>query len=373
MTSFDFRPRTRILFGSGEFARLGEVARELGGSRCLLVADQGMVDAGYTQQAIRSLKARRMEVFAFHDFTLNPTVAMVEQGALYAAPHNVDLIVALGGGSSLDCAKAINLVLTSGGRLADYRGYGKAKHPFLQMLAVPTTAGPGAESQTTAWIVDPASDEKISFGDARMVYRTAILDPDLTLKQPAAVTASSGFDAIAHALETLISTRRNAASECFSREAWRLLSTNFERVLKNPEDVNARGTMLVGSHFAGLAVENASLGAAHACAEPLRATYRLSHGAALALVLPAVIEWTASDDDVMLPPDIFTLPDFDLPGHLRKLAQRAGLPISLHEAKIPEGALPRLADAAATQWTGKFSPRKLDAEAALEIYRSAFA
>src|SRR5215471_17283691 len=114
MTPFDFRPRTRILFGSGEFARLGEVARELGGTRCLLVADQGMVDAGYTQQAVRSLKARRMEVFAFHDFTANPTIPMVEQGALYAGPHNVDLIVALGGGSSLDCAKAINLVLTSG-------------------------------------------------------------------------------------------------------------------------------------------------------------------------------------------------------------------------------------------------------------------
>jgi alcohol dehydrogenase len=371
MTSFDFRPRTRVLFGSGEFARLGEVARELGGSRCLLVADQGMVDAGYTQQAVRSLKARRMEVFAFHDFSANPTIAMVEDGARYASPHSVDLIVGLGGGSSLDCAKAINLLLTSGGRLQDYRGYGKARQAFLQMLAVPTTAGPGAESQTNTWIVDPDTKEKISCGDARMVYRTAILDPDLTLTQPAQITASSGFDAIAHAIETLISTRRNAASECFSREAWRLLGANFERVLKNPEDINARGAMLVGSHFAGLAAENAMLGAAHACAEPLRANYGLAHGAALALVLPTVIEWTAMDEDVMLPPDIFALPDFDLPGHLRKLAQRAGLPTSMNEANIPEGALPRLADAAVVQWTGKFSPRKFDTEAALEIYRAA--
>src|SRR5262249_37305617 len=157
----------------------------------------------------------------------------------------------------------------------------------------------------------------------RMIYRTAILDPDLTLKQSAAVTAAAGFDAIAHSLETLISTRRNAASECFSREAWRLLSANFERVLKNPEDANARGTMLVGSHFAGFAGETASLGPPHACAAPLRATYGLAHGASLALVLPAVIEWTAADNDAALPPDIFAVPDFDLPGPLRKLAQRA--------------------------------------------------
>jgi len=370
MTPFDFRPRTRILFGAGEFARLGEVARELGGTRCLLVADQGMVDAGHAQEAVRSLKARRMEVFAFHEFTANPTAAMVEEGVRYASPHGVNLVVGLGGGSSLDCAKAINLVLTSGGSIQEYWGYGKAKQPLHPMLAVPATAGPGSEAQTYASILDAEAKTKMSCGDGRMVYRAAILDPNLTVSQPAASTASAGFEAIAHAIETLVSTRRNAVSECFSREAWRLLSANFERVLKEPEDVNARGAMLVGAHFAGVAAENATLGAAHACAEPLTVHYRLAHGAALALVLPAVIDWWAD----LFPREFLDgdgRPHRDLPGYLRKLAQRGELPTSLRDAHVPESALPRLADEAAAQWTGKFSPRKFDAEAALEIYESA--
>src|ERR1700722_11141267 len=131
MTLFDYRPRTRVVFGAGEFGRLGELARELGGTRCLLVADRGMVEAGYVQEAARSLKARRMDVFGFHDFEANPTTNMVEAGRAFAAPLGIDLIVGLGGGSSMDCAKAINFVLTNGGVIRDYWGYGKASRPLL--------------------------------------------------------------------------------------------------------------------------------------------------------------------------------------------------------------------------------------------------
>src|SRR5262249_31409707 len=133
ISTFDFRPRTRIVFGAGEFARLGEVARELSGTRCLLVADPGMVEAGYVQEATRTIKARRLEVFGFHDFAPYPTASMVHAGRDFAAPNNVNLIVALGGGSSLDCAKAINFVLSNGGRIQDYWGYGKATQPMLPM------------------------------------------------------------------------------------------------------------------------------------------------------------------------------------------------------------------------------------------------
>src|SRR2546423_1211934 len=115
MTPFDFRPRTRVVFGAGEFQRLGELAREFGGTRCLLVADPGMLEAGYANEAIRSLKARRMDVFTFHEFDANPTTRMIEAGVAYASPHEINLIVALGGGSSMDCAKAINLILSNGG------------------------------------------------------------------------------------------------------------------------------------------------------------------------------------------------------------------------------------------------------------------
>src|SRR5579871_6359589 len=178
MTSFDFRPRTRVLFGAGEFARIGEVARELGGTKCLLVADPGIVETGYAKEAIRALKARRMEVFAFHDFTVNPSAAMMEAGAAYAAPFGIDVIVAVGGGSSLDCAKGINFVLSNGGRIRDYWGYGKAARPMLPMIAVPTTAGTGSEAQTFCIVLDPETHTRMACGDSKAAFRAAILDPN---------------------------------------------------------------------------------------------------------------------------------------------------------------------------------------------------
>jgi alcohol dehydrogenase len=362
VTSFDFRPRTRIVFGAGEFARLGEIAREQNGTRCLLVADQGLVDAGYAKEAIRSLKARRMEVFAFHDFTPNPTVGMVDAAREHAAPLNINLIVALGGGSSMDFAKAVNVVLSNGGSIRDYWGYGNVSKPLLPMIAVPTTAGTGSEAQSNASIVDPearAHSERatLTCGDPKINFRVAILDPNLTLSQPQGLTAASGYDAISHAVETLVSTRRTPISECFSREAWRLLNKSFPRVLSHPDDIEARSAMLLGAHFAGLAIENSSLGPAHACAQPLSSNYRLAHGIAMAPVLAHAMEWSGEPKDLV--------------SRLRDLAAAAELPLSLSDAGIPEEALPRLADEAAAQWTGRFSPRPFDAAAAMEIYQAA--
>jgi alcohol dehydrogenase len=381
MTPFDYRPRTRILFGPGEFARVGEVARELAGTRCLLVADPGMVDAGYVRDATRALKARRMDVYAFHEFSSAPTTAMVDAGAAYAAPHGIDLVVGLGGGSSLDCAKAINLVLTNGGSIADYRGYGKAAKPLHPMIAVPTTAGTGSESQSDVWLVDQrsqgssdaATKTRINIGDAKMTYRVALLDPKLTLTQPAALAAASGFDAISHALETLWSSKRTPISECFSREAWRLLNGSFERSVRVPEDLEARGAVQLGAHLAGLAAEYSSLGAAHALAHPLTANCGISHGAAIALMLPQVVRWCSeiwngeqgigsglSGDRLAL--DV----------RLRNLAAAAELPLSLRDASVPEEVLPRLADEAASEWNARFSPRPFEAGTALELYRAAW-
>ncbi len=368
MTPFDFRPRTRVLFGAGEFARVGEVARELGGTRCLLVADQGMLDRGYAQEAIRSLKARRMEVYAFHDFSAGPTAAMVDTGAAYAAPFKIDLIVGLGGGSSLDCAKAINFVLSNGGSIRDYWGYGKAQRAMLPMIAVPTTAGTGSEAQTYTVIADEKSGAKMACGDTKAAFRVAILDAKLTVSLSRAMTASTGYDAISHAVETLVSTRRNALSECFSRSAWRLLNSSYERVLKEPEDLDSRGAMLLGAHFGGMAMENSMLGAAHACAAPLASHFQISHGGAIALVLAHVVDWNRA----IVGRQYEELFAGDLAERLRELGNRADLPMRLRDANVPEAALPRLAEEAGSQWAGKFNPREFDEPAALEILQCAY-
>jgi alcohol dehydrogenase len=356
------------VFGVGEFARLGEVARELGGTRCLLVADPGIVNAGYAPEAIRSLKARRMTVHGFHEFKANPTSAMAEAGGAFATPLGIDLIVAVGGGSSLDCAKAINFLLSNGGKMRDYWGYGKASRPMLPMIAVPTTAGTGSEAQTSATLVDSETGSRMSCGDGKGSFRVAILDPKLTTSQPAALAAATGYDALSHALETLVTTRHTALSECFSRSAWRLVSSAFERTVRNPEDLEARGAMLLGAHFGGLAIENSNLGAAHACAYPLTDLFGVPHGAAVATVLAQVVEWN-SDVARGRYSELFA---GDLPARLRELAEMAGLPANLRDAGIPEEALPRLAEEAAKQWTGKFNPQPFHAAAALEIYQAAY-
>ena len=371
MTPFDFRPRTRVLFGAGEFGRLGEVAREMGGTRCLLVADPGMLEAGYVKEAIRSLKARRMDVFAFHDFAASPTSVMMEGGAAMAAPERVDLIVSVGGGSSMDCAKGINFVLSNGGRMRDYWGYGKATKPMLPMLAVPTTAGTGSEAQSYCVVTDPETNTRMACGDAKATFRAAILDPKLTLSQPRALAAATGYDALSHALETLVTTRHTALSECFSRSAWSLVSRGYERMVQQPEDLEARGAMLLGAHFGGLAVENSMLGAAHACAAPLTAQFGVAHGVAVALMLRHAVRWNRPAVGARYQEfgDAALSGGEALEDRLLRWAETAGLPSSLREVGVGEAALPRLAEEAASQWPGKFNPRSLDTAGALEMYQ----
>ena len=367
MNGFDLYPRTRVRFGAGEFRNLGRLSREAGASRVLLVADEGMRRAGYAGDAERLLQAEGLSVATFHDFGPNPDSDMVEAGRRAAADAGVDLIVGLGGGSSLDCAKGINFVLTNGGSMKDYWGWAKATRPMLPMIGVPTTAGTGSEAQTYAIISDAETHVKMACGDPQAAFAIAILDPELTLTQPRDLTATTGYDALSHAVETFVTTKRNAISEVYSREAWRLLNGSFERVLTHPEDLEARGRMLLGSHLAGMAIENSMLGSTHACANPLTAEFGITHGVAIASLLRHVVRWNQPVVDGRyrdLSPD--------LPRRLKDLAAAAHLPARLRHLFIPEESLPRLADAAAQQWTGKFNPRPFDRAGALEIYECAY-
>src|SRR6185503_13211802 len=291
MRSFDFQPRTRVIFGAGVVNQLGKLAVELGFTRTLLVADHGLLASGHVDEAITPLRTARIEVIRFHDFEANPDTHMIEAGTAFAATQQIDSLIGLGGGSSLDCAKGINFLLTNGGRMADYHGYGNASKPMLPMIAIPTTAGTGSEAQSYALISDAESHVKMACGDPKAAFRVALLDPALTVSQPRSITATSGFDAIAHAVETYVTTKRNPLSEIFSREAWRLLEPNYERVLSKPNDLEARGAMQLGAFYAGVAIENSMLGATHACANPLTAHYGTAHGAAIAMLLPSVVRW----------------------------------------------------------------------------------
>lgn len=378
MQGFDFQPRTRVIFGAGALGRLGEAARGLGFCRALLVADRGLFEAGHARAASESLEAAGVRVFAFRDFGANPDSAMVKRGRAFAAPLDVDSIIGLGGGSSLDCAKGVNFLLTNGGEARDYRGYGKARRPLLPMIGVPTTAGTGSEAQSYALISDAASHEKMACGDPGAAFRVALLDPALTVTQPRGVAAAAGLDAVAHAVESYVSSGRNPLSEMFAREAWRLLEGNFERVLNAPADLEARGAMLLGAHLAGAAIENSMLGAAHACANPLTARYGTEHGAAVSLLLPTVVRWNAPAAAGRYG-ELLSLCRRPAGGGVEGFARRleelnaaGGLAKGLGAAGVAREDLPGLSADAAAQWTGRFNPRPFDAAGAREIYERAY-
>jgi alcohol dehydrogenase len=379
MVPFDVQPRTRVIFGRGAAERTGHLARELNFRRTLLIADPGLLRAGHVASLQRALETAGLSVLPYTEVAENPDSATVVAGAAFASPHEVDSIVAVGGGSALDAAKGINFLLTNGGRMADYRGYGKAATPLLPMIGIPTTAGTGSEAQSYAVIADAETRMKMACGAPSAALRIAVLDPDLTVTAPPRVTATAGIDAIAHAIETAVTTRRTVWSETFSHRAWHLLSEAFERVLLHPADMQARSAMQIGAHLAGAAIEQSMLGAAHACANPLTARAGLTHGLALGILLPHVVRWNArvaSDGyAALLGSPRRRARDLDsaetLARRLEDLVRAAGLPATLEDAGVRPELLPELAELAATQWTGTFNPRPFDAGGALEIYTMA--
>jgi alcohol dehydrogenase class IV len=379
MRPFDFQLRTRVVFGEGALDRLGELARELAFTRTLIVADPGIVGTGIVDRAVARLEDAGIAAFRFHEFGANPDTRMVEAGRAHAAACAIDSLVALGGGSSLDCAKGINFVLTNGGTMRDYQGFGKASRPMFPSIGVPTTAGTGSEAQSYAIVSDAETHAKMACGDPKAAFRIAILDPALTVSQPKSVTAIAGYDAISHAVESFVTARRTAISDVFARDAWRLLDGQYERVLAEPADLIARGAMLLGAHEAGMAIEQSMLGATHACANPLTAHYETAHGVAIAVMLPHVVRWNAGHAGERYG-ELLRLSGGDgrvgagerLAARLERLARAGGLPATLRDLGVPREDLPMLATEAAAQWTGTFNPRPFDAHGAREIYDRAY-
>ena len=366
MTPFTSHARTTVVCEAGALGRLGELARALPCTHALLVADEGMVRAGFVARAVRALDGAGLRATSWHAFGENPDTDAAEAGRAFAEPLGVDGIVGLGGGSSLDAAKAVNFLLTNGGVIEDYWGYGKARRPLLPMIAIPTTTGTGSEAQSYAVISDARTHRKMACGDPSAAAKIALLDAELAASQPRPVLAASGYDAVAHAVETWVSTRANAMSGCFAREAWRLLEGHFERAL-NGGGIEAAGRMQVASYFAGAAIEHSMLGAAHACANPLTQRYNTTHGHALALLLPHVVRWNT--------PAVhgrYAEIHPELALRLEELRDAAGLPARLSAAGAAIDDLAELSERAAEQWTGTFNPRKFDAAAAMELYLCAY-
>ena len=377
--TFGFLAATRLVVGPGTIARLGDLARELGGTRVLVTSDRGIMAAGHTASGIESLQAAGITTEVFSTFTENPSSAEVEAGTAVARKFRPDLLVGLGGGSSMDCAKGINFLLSCGGKMQDYRGRGTATGSMLPSIAVPTTAGTGSETQSFAVITDSVSGIKMACGDPRAAFRVAILDVNLTLTQPAVLAALTGIDALSHAVESQVCTAATPASRTFSREAWRLLAANLPGIVIDGGTIAARSAVQFGASLAGLAIEHSMLGAAHALANPLTAAHHLTHGQAVGVMLPHVVRFNGSVCGrayAELLTDIAISATADEAGAtladwLTGLLAAAQLKTSLRACGIDAANVPALAAAAATQWTAGFNPRAVTAVDLADLYEAA--
>lgn len=369
----------RIVFGENAITQLGDLCQGLGASRVLLITDPGLIQAGHCEKALQSLAKANITSFLFDQVEENPSTRHVGLGLEFAQKHSpIDCIVALGGGSPMDCAKGINFLLTNGGEMEDYWGIDKASQPMLPSIGIPTTAGTGSESQRFALITQEKDHQKMACGDSKALFRTVILDPILTQTLPQNVTATAGLDAIAHALESYVSTERTQLSQILAREAWRLLNRNFEMVIESPDDLGSRAEMLWGAHFAGAAIENSMLGAAHACANPLTIKFGITHGIAVSLMLPHVIRFNGDKVDKLYSELLETAglphetPAEQLSGRVTYLINSAELPTILREYQVEKASLPDLAHLATQQWTGKFNPKSLSEANFLSLYEEAY-
>jgi alcohol dehydrogenase len=383
MHPFEFDMKTRLVFGADALDRIGGLAQDLGSRRVMIVTDPGIVEVGYPERAEQALAQAGIAVHVFAGARENPTTEQVDAGVAVAKSFAPDLLIGLGGGSSMDCAKGINFVFSCGGAMRDYWGVNLATGPMLPMIAVPTTSGTGSEMQSFALISDAETHVKMACGDKRASCRIAILDPKLTLTQPKIVTAVTGIDAISHAVETFVSRKRTAISQIYSREAWRLLSTNFDKVLMDPLDLEARAGMQLGAAWAGLAIENSMLGAAHSLANPVTARHGTIHGQSVGISLPHVVRFNGEVHDALyrdlLQSSVVNgvTPDpesgaLGLADYLTGLVGRAGLATRWSDCGVSRDEVPEMAVEAARQWTAQFNPREVTSAELQLLYERSF-
>ncbi|MBX2850212.1 MAG: iron-containing alcohol dehydrogenase [Phycisphaeraceae bacterium] len=376
-TDLDHTPGTRLVFGDGALEHLGNLCAEHGANRVMIISDPGVTRAGHTDRGLTNVLAAGLEATTFASVHENPSTADVDAAVQAANDFKPDLLIGLGGGSAIDTAKGCNFIYTNGGVMADYHHSDKPVEKMLPLIAVPTTHGTGSEAQSYALIADQDTHMKMACGDPKALPVIALLDPSLTLTQPDSVAACTSIDAITHAVESYVCTRRNDISMRYAAESFVLTVNALPKVLDEPSNIKARGDMLLGAAYAGLAIENSMLGAAHSCANPLTAEFGTIHGQAVGLMLPHVIRFNSQD--AVAKASYNTLAEYagmsgveELAETITKLLGQAGLKTTLADLDIDPTSFRELAPKAAGQWTANFNPREIKADDFEALYNAAY-
>ncbi len=291
LNSFSFELPTKIVYGVGVTKRLVDVIKDEKWKRLVLVSDEGVVRSGLLQQVYDLLEAHQLKWTLFDRVEPNPKDYNVQEGTEMARQFGADALVAIGGGSPIDCAKAIAVVSRQGGAVRDYEGPGKIGPDVLPLIAIPTTAGTGSEVTFSSVITDSSDKYKFSIKDARIAPQVALVDPEMTLTMPPELTAATGMDALTHAIEAFTAKASEPLADAAALYATELITAHLRNAVIRGDDLEARAGMLLGSVLAGIAFSHSDVAAVHCVAEALGGKYDAAHGVCNAVVLPAVMEY----------------------------------------------------------------------------------
>ncbi len=381
---FSFTGAGKIVFGNGTFEQLAEHIRNLGGKKPLVVLDNSLSLAGLRDRVSAYFEKMDMDVTVFDKVAGEPPLELADEGAAAAANGQCDTVVGIGGGSTMDVAKAVAVITANKGKAKDYLGLNKVPGPGLPTIMVPTTAGTGSEVTFTSVFIRKDLNKKEGMNSPYLYPDIALLDPELTLTIPSAVTATTGIDALCHAIESYTSIIASPMSEMVSLEAIDLISSSLRTCVHNGSDLEARGQMLLGSLYAGLGLANAGVTAVHSLSYPLGGVYGIPHGLANTLLLPAVMNFNLPGalEKFAVIAEVMGEPTDDLSlneaaglavGAVENLIDDCGIYDSLETLGIKEEDFPKLAEAAMTVARPLANnPCKVTKEDAIAIYNDAY-
>ena len=381
--SFTVTQPTRIRFGVDAINDLPALVKELGGSKVFLVVDPGLIKAGLVERITAPLVKAKIAFELYDQVDPEPGLKLADNGAKLAKKAKCDCVVGAGGGSAMDVAKAVSILLTNGGKAEDYLGLGKIKKPGVPKIMIPTSAGTGAEVTFTAVFINEKTKSKGGMNGDPLYPEAAILDPALTVSLPPNITATTGVDALTHALEAFVSTQAHAISDMYALEAIDLISSNLVKAYAHGGNLEARSNMLLGSLLAGKALATAGVGLVHAMAYPLGGMFGIPHGLANAVLLPYVMAYNLIGNPArfamlaeVMGAKVDGLPEREAAEagveFVYRMNQDLGIPASLAELKIPAKKIPEMAKIALTVTRPvENNPRKPSLEDVIRVYETA--
>ncbi len=380
---FDFQMRSRVIAGPGLASDFGNELPRLGGKRAFVVTDKIVGQMGFLDKVRASVAAGGLEWSGvFDDVPPNSEFGVIRRGAAACREAEGDLLIAVGGGSVIDTAKGMNVILTLGGDYADYQGFGLINRPLGPLVAIPTTAGTGSEATAYAVIREDATETKQTIVSNYLASDLAVLDPELTLSLPPSLTASTGMDALTHAVEAYLSNNWRPMSDALALHACRTIAEWLPAAVEKGDDLQARYNMLVASSEAGMAFSSAMVGVVHAMAHTLGGLFHVPHGLANAILLAPGMEYNLPVAEARLAdlaPAFGLRPSGDKGtdaraaiDFVRRLLTRIKLPSRLREAKVPEDGLERAAEATVLDAAIYTNPREATAEEILEVLKKAY-